>query len=105
MVVQGHVTHERLLQIFTTGEAMGFEHLSDTSVGAAEVTQSLSINCSMTSLAMNSGYRFGSMQSSGMRQLTNTLAKTRAKPELFVTHNRATLPKSINLSRSITGVR
>jgi len=29
----------------------------------------LSINCRMTSLAMNSGYRFESMQSSGMRQL------------------------------------
>jgi hypothetical protein len=35
----------------------------------AEVTQRLSINCRMTSLAMNSGYRFESMQSSGMRQL------------------------------------
>jgi hypothetical protein len=34
----------------------------------AEVTQRLSINCRMTSLAMNSGYRFESMQSSGMRQ-------------------------------------
>ncbi|MDA1329373.1 MAG: hypothetical protein O3C03_10585, partial [Proteobacteria bacterium] len=47
------------------------ERLSDTSVEAAKVTQSLSINCSMTSLAMNSGYRFGSMQSSGMRHLGN----------------------------------
>ena len=35
----------------------------------AEVTQRLSINCRMTSLAMNSGYRFESMQSSGMRHL------------------------------------
>lgn len=35
----------------------------------AVVTQRLSFNCSMTALAMNSGYRFGSMQSSGMRQL------------------------------------
>jgi hypothetical protein len=35
----------------------------------AEVTQRLSINCRMTSLAMNSGYRFESMQSSGMRQI------------------------------------
>ena len=35
----------------------------------AVVTQRLSINCRMTSLAMNSGYRFESMQSSGMRQL------------------------------------
>ena len=34
------------------------------------VTQRLSINCRMTSLTMNSGYRFESMQSSGMRQLT-----------------------------------
>jgi hypothetical protein len=32
----------------------------------AVVTQRLSINWRMTSLAMNSGYRFGSMQSSGM---------------------------------------
>ena len=32
MVVQGHVTHERLLQIFTTGEPMGFEHIGNTSV-------------------------------------------------------------------------
>jgi len=29
----------------------------------------LSINCRMTSLAMNSGYRFESMQSSGMRHV------------------------------------
>ena len=35
----------------------------------AEVMHRLSINCRMTSLAMNSGYRFESMQSSGMRQL------------------------------------
>jgi hypothetical protein len=35
----------------------------------AVVTQRLSINCRMTSLAMNSGYRFESMQSSGMRHL------------------------------------
>ena len=35
----------------------------------AVVTQILSINWRMTSLAMNSGYRLGSMQSSGMRQL------------------------------------
>jgi hypothetical protein len=35
----------------------------------AVVTQRLSINWRMTSLAMNSGYRFESMQSSGMRQL------------------------------------
>jgi hypothetical protein len=33
------------------------------------VTQRLSINCRMTSLAMNNGYRFESMQSSGMRHL------------------------------------
>ena len=35
----------------------------------AEVMHRLSINCRMTSLAMNSGYRFESMQSSGMRHL------------------------------------
>lgn len=35
----------------------------------AVVTQRLSINWRMTSLAMNSGYRFESMQWSGMRQL------------------------------------
>ncbi len=35
----------------------------------AVVTQRLSINCRMTSLAMNNGYRFESMQSSGMRHL------------------------------------
>jgi len=35
----------------------------------AVVTQRLSINCRMTSLAMNRGYRFESMQSSRMRQL------------------------------------
>jgi hypothetical protein len=33
------------------------------------VTQILSTSCLMTSLAMNSGYRFESMQSSGMRQI------------------------------------
>jgi hypothetical protein len=36
MVVQGHVTHERLLQIFTAGESMGFKHISDTSVEALD---------------------------------------------------------------------
>jgi hypothetical protein len=41
----------------------------------AEVTQRLSINCRMTSLAMNNGYRFESMQSSGMRQLCLALAE------------------------------
>jgi hypothetical protein len=35
----------------------------------AVVTPRLSINWRMTSLAMNSGYRFESMQSSGMRHL------------------------------------
>jgi len=35
----------------------------------------LSINCRMTSLAMNSGYRFESMQSSGMRQLLKIALK------------------------------
>jgi hypothetical protein len=35
----------------------------------AVVTQRLSTSCLMTSLAMNNGYRFESMQSSGMRQL------------------------------------
>jgi hypothetical protein len=35
----------------------------------AVATQRLSINWRMTSLAMNSGYRFESMQSSGMRHL------------------------------------
>ncbi len=39
----------------------------------AVVTQRLSINCRMTSLAMNSGYRFESMQSSGMRQIATAL--------------------------------
>ena len=33
------------------------------------VTQRLSINCRMTSLAMKSGYRFELMQSSGMRHI------------------------------------
>lgn len=37
----------------------------------AVVTQRLSINCRMTSLAMNSGYRFESMQSSGIRHLAS----------------------------------
>ncbi len=32
MVVQGHATHERLLQIFTTGEPMCFEHIGNKSV-------------------------------------------------------------------------
>ena len=36
MVVQGHVTHERLLQIFTAGESMGFEHIGNTSVEALD---------------------------------------------------------------------
>ena len=34
MVVQGHVTHERLLQIFTAGEAMGFEHIGNAPIKA-----------------------------------------------------------------------
>jgi len=34
MFVQCHVTHERLLQILTTGESMRFEHFSDTPVEA-----------------------------------------------------------------------
>ena len=38
----------------------------------AEVMHRLSINSRMTSLAMNSGYRFESTQSSGMRHLTFT---------------------------------
>jgi hypothetical protein len=47
----------------------GYHH--DKAPGwTAEVTQRLSINCRMTSLAMNSGYRFESMQSSGMRHVT-----------------------------------
>ena len=29
MVVQRQVTHERLIQIFTTGESMGFEHIGN----------------------------------------------------------------------------
>lgn len=32
MVVQGHVTHERLLQILTTGESMRFEHISNAPI-------------------------------------------------------------------------
>lgn len=36
MVVQGHVTHERLLQIFTAGESVSFEHISDTPVEALD---------------------------------------------------------------------
>lgn len=39
----------------------------------AVVTQRLSISCFMTSLAMNNGYRFESMQSSGMRQLPSAV--------------------------------
>lgn len=34
MVVQSHISHQRLLQILTTGEAMGFEHIGDTPVEA-----------------------------------------------------------------------
>lgn len=32
MVVQGDVTHERFLQIFTTGESMRFEHIGDAPI-------------------------------------------------------------------------
>jgi len=32
MVVQGHVTHERLLQIFTAGESVCFEHICNATV-------------------------------------------------------------------------
>ena len=32
MVVKGHVTHERLLQVFTPGEPMGFEHIGDAPI-------------------------------------------------------------------------
>ena len=39
----------------------------------AVATQRLSINWRMTSLAMNSGYRFESMQSSGMRHLASRI--------------------------------
>lgn len=41
----------------------------------AVVTQSMSINCRMTSLAMNSGYCFESMQSAGMRHLVKILKR------------------------------
>ena len=34
MVVQGHVTHERLLQILTTGESMRFEHIGNAPIKA-----------------------------------------------------------------------
>jgi hypothetical protein len=34
MVVQSHVTHERLLQILTTGESMRFEHISNAPIEA-----------------------------------------------------------------------
>ena len=36
MVVQSHVTHERLLQILTTGESMGFEHISNAPIEALD---------------------------------------------------------------------
>lgn len=32
MVVQGGVTHERFLQIFTTGESVRFEHIGDAPI-------------------------------------------------------------------------
>ena len=34
MVAQNHVTHERLLQILTTGESMGFEHIGNAPIKA-----------------------------------------------------------------------
>jgi hypothetical protein len=34
MVVQSHVTHERLLQILTTGESMGFKHIGNAPIEA-----------------------------------------------------------------------
>ncbi len=34
MVVQSHVTHERLLQIFTTGESMRFERIGNAPIEA-----------------------------------------------------------------------
>ncbi|AMS33115.1 hypothetical protein AEM42_13415 [Betaproteobacteria bacterium UKL13-2] len=36
MVVQSHVTYERLLQIFTAGESVCLEHISDTPVEALD---------------------------------------------------------------------
>jgi hypothetical protein len=34
MVVPNHVSHERLLQSFTTGESMGFEHIGNAPIEA-----------------------------------------------------------------------
>jgi len=48
----------------------------------AVVTQRLSINCRMTSLAMNRGYRFESMQSSGMRHLCRVESAVTLKDHL-----------------------
>ena len=36
MVVQGHVSHKRLLHIFTTGEPMGFQHIGNAPIEALE---------------------------------------------------------------------
>lgn len=36
MVVQGHITHERVLTIFTTGEPMGFEHIGNAPIEALD---------------------------------------------------------------------
>lgn len=32
MVVQRHISHQRLLQIFTTGEAVSFEHIGNAPI-------------------------------------------------------------------------
>ena len=34
MVAQSHVTHERLLQMFTTGESIRFEHIGNAPIEA-----------------------------------------------------------------------
>jgi len=36
MVVQGHVPHQRLLQILAAGEQVGFEHIGNTAVEALD---------------------------------------------------------------------
>ena len=36
MVVQGHVAHERLLQIFTTGESVCLEHIGNAPIEALD---------------------------------------------------------------------
>lgn len=63
MVVQRHVTHERLLQILTAGESMRFEHISNTLIE--------SLNYAIGS--GRSWFSWAAFNAQGLAQLANNL--------------------------------